>query len=202
LFSALCADSRLYDLASWLLGDRVYIHQSRLNYKPGFDGQPFYWHSDFETWHAEDGMPAMRALSISLLLDANTPCNGPLMVIPGSHLRFVPCVGETPHDHYRQSLQSQRYGVPDPAALTELAGANGIEPLTGPAGSVVLFDCNLMHGSNGNITPLPRSNVFVVYNAMSNRLGEPTRAARPRPEFLAARSGVEPLQRRLGPLAG
>jgi ectoine hydroxylase len=200
LFSALCADARLYDIARWLLNDQVYIHQSRLNYKPGFDGHPFYWHSDFETWHAEDGMPAMRALSISLMLDDNTTCNGPLMAIPASHLRFVPCVGETPDDHYRQSLQMQRYGVPDAVALAQLADANGIEPLTGLAGSVIVFDCNLTHGSNGNITPLPRSNLFLVYNAMSNQLREPTRSARPRPEFLAARRGVEPLQRRLGPL--
>ncbi len=41
-------------IARQLLGSDVYIHQSRLNVKPGFRGGPFYWHSDFETWHAED----------------------------------------------------------------------------------------------------------------------------------------------------
>src|SRR3546814_10756649 len=44
---------------------------SRLNYKPGFKGKEFYWHSDFETWHVEDGMPQMRALSMSILLAEN-----------------------------------------------------------------------------------------------------------------------------------
>jgi hypothetical protein len=44
--------------ARQLLGSDVYVHQSRVNFKPGFNGQDFYWHSDFETWHAEDGMPA------------------------------------------------------------------------------------------------------------------------------------------------
>src|SRR3546814_19751740 len=74
---------------------RSYIHQSRLNYKPGFKGKEFYWHSDFETWHVEDGMPRMRALSMSVLLAENTPHNGPLMLIPGSHQSFLTCVGET-----------------------------------------------------------------------------------------------------------
>src|SRR3546814_12624046 len=47
----LASDARLAEVARFLLGDRVYIHQSRLNYKPGFKGKEFYWHSDFETWH-------------------------------------------------------------------------------------------------------------------------------------------------------
>ena len=194
VFRELTADVRLLDVARWLLGDDVYVHQSRLNYKPGFEGEPFPWHSDFETWHSEDGMPQMRAVSASVLLDDNTACNGPLMVIPGSHLRFFPCAGETPEEHYRESLRRQRYGVPDPDLLTELARTHGIEALTGEAGTIVVFDCNLLHASAGNITPLPRSNLFLVYNAVSNRLGDPQDGLRPRPEFLASRR-FEPVER-------
>ncbi len=191
---ALRADVRLLDLARWILDDDVYVHQSRLNFKPGFDGEAFDWHSDFETWHCEDGMPAMRALSVCVLLDDNTACNGPLLVIPGSHRYFFPCVGETPDDHYRESLRRQRYGVPAPDLLTELAGSLGIEAILGEAGTVVVFDCNLLHASAGNVTPLPRSNLFLVYNALSNRLGAPQAGLRPRPEFLASRS-FEPVER-------
>src|SRR3546814_10424765 len=79
----------------------------------GFKGREFYWHSDFETWHVEDGMPRMRALSMSVLLAENTPHNGPLMVIPGSHRTYLTCLGETPDDHYLSSLKKQEYGVPD-----------------------------------------------------------------------------------------
>src|SRR5690606_26125269 len=61
LFDRLARDKRIAGRVSYLLGDDVYLHQSRLNYKPGFTGKEFYWHSDFETWHAEDGMPRMRA---------------------------------------------------------------------------------------------------------------------------------------------
>lgn len=92
----LCADPRLAGAARQLLGDDVYVHQSRINFKPAFEGKPFPWHSDFETWHQEDGMPRMRALSASILLTDNTEHNGPLMIVPGSHRRFVRCAGETP----------------------------------------------------------------------------------------------------------
>ena len=188
VMARLAADERLADVARFLLGDDVYIHQSRLNYKPGFQGKEFYWHSDFETWHTEDGMPRMRALSMSVLLAENTPHNGPLMLIPGSHKMYVTCVGQTPDDHYKQSLKKQEYGVPDEDSLTELAHRHGVVAPTGKPGTVILFDCNMMHGSNGNITPFPRANAFLVYNAMSNRLQAPFAARAARPRFVAERN--------------
>lgn len=196
----LAADERLAGVARFLLGDDVYMHQSRLNYKPGFQGKEFYWHSDFETWHVEDGMPRMRALSMSVLLAENTPHNGPLMLIPGSHRQFLTCVGETPQDHYRQSLKKQEYGVPDEDSLAELAHKFGIVAPTGKPGSVVIFDCNVMHGSNGNITPFPRANAFLVYNAVSNRLDAPFGVDRPRPDFIAARGEAQVITPVTGPL--
>lgn len=199
VMARLAADERLAGVARFLLGDEVYLHQSRLNYKPGFQGKEFYWHSDFETWHVEDGMPRMRALSMSILLADNTPHNGPLMLIPGSHRKFLTCVGETPDDHYKLSLKKQEYGVPDEDSLAELAHEHGIVAPTGKAGTVIIFDCNLMHGSNGNITPFPRANAFLVYNAMSNRLEAPFGAPRPRPDFIAARFAA-PIAPRSGAL--
>ncbi len=74
-------------IARQILGSDVYVHQSRLNFKPGFSGGPFYWHSDFETWHAEDGMPTPRAASISIALTENYGHNG-----ADDHARISPRV--------------------------------------------------------------------------------------------------------------
>jgi len=183
----LARNERLLAIVRQILGSDVYIHQSRINYKPGFSGKEFYWHSDFETWHVEDGMPRMRALSCSIALEDNYHFNGPLMVMPGSHQYFVSCVGATPDDHYKQSLRRQEYGVPDQDSLKQLSENGGIQAPTGRAGSVVLFDCNVMHGSNSNITPYPRSNVFIVYNSVENALCEPFSGKSARPSFIASR---------------
>ena len=51
-----------------------------------------------------------------------------------------------------------------------------------------------MHGSNGNITPFPRANAFMVYNAVSNRLTAPFGVDKPRPEFIAARGEPEAIK--------
>ncbi|MFA5521601.1 MAG: ectoine hydroxylase [Castellaniella sp.] len=192
--AALARDPRLLDVARQILGSEVYIHQSRVNYKPGFNGKEFYWHSDFETWHVEDGMPAMRALSCSVLLTDNNACNGPLMLVPGSHLHFISCIGETPDEHYRQSLRKQEYGVPDPLSLSLLVEQGGIEPVLARAGSVIFFDCNTMHGSAGNISPWPRANVFMVYNSVENTLAAPRHGLAPRPEYIATREHFTPLR--------
>ena len=187
VFQALSKDPRLVEVARQLLGSDVYIHQSRVNLKPGFRGREFYWHSDFETWHTEDGMPAMRAVSCSVVLTDNHHVNGPLMVIAGSHKWYVSCSGETPADHHEQSLRKQEVGTPDDENLAELCRRGQIHGCTGRAGSVTFFDCNAMHGSNGNITPLPRRNAFLVFNSVENALTEPFAAPAPRPTYIASR---------------
>lgn len=196
VFQKMAADKRLADIARFILDDDVYVHQSRLNYKPGFRGKEFYWHSDFETWHVEDGMPRMRALSMSITLTENFVYNGPLMLIPRSHRDYAVCTGETPENHFKKSLKAQEYGVPDDAILSSWVEQHGIEVATGKPGSIIVFDCNTMHGSNGNITPAPRSNAFFVYNAMSNRVVEPFCNQQPRPEYIAAREHIEPVEPR------
>ncbi|MFI6871523.1 ectoine hydroxylase [Nocardia sp. NPDC050406] len=186
----LVRQTRIVGLAEQVLGSQVYLHQTRVNYMPGFTGTGFYWHSDFETWHAEDGMPAPRAVSLSIALTDNYPYNGSLMVMPGSHRTFVPCQGETPADHYRDSLREQQIGVPTQEDITTLAQAHGISQFTGAAGSALLFDSNLMHGSSNNITPFPRSNIFLVFNSVDNALVAPYAAPEPRPTYIANREFV------------
>ncbi|MFD7324522.1 ectoine hydroxylase [Streptomyces sp. NPDC059875] len=187
VFARLVRDERVVGRAREILGSDVYVHQSRINVKPGFGASGFYWHSDFETWHAEDGLPRMRAVSVSIALTENHDTNGGLMIMPGSHRTFLGCAGATPKDNYKRSLQMQDAGTPSDEALTSLADAHGIRLFTGRAGSATWFDCNAMHGSGDNITPYPRSNVFIVFNSVENAAVEPFAAPVRRPEFIGAR---------------
>lgn len=187
VFARLVRDERVVGRAREILGSDVYVHQSRINVKPGFGASGFYWHSDFETWHAEDGLPRMRTVSVSIALTENYDTNGGLMIMPGSHRTFLGCAGETPKDNYKKSLQMQDAGTPSDEALMKFADAHGIRLFTGRAGSATWFDCNAMHGSGDNITPFPRSNVFIVFNSVENTAVEPFAAPVRRPEFIGAR---------------
>lgn len=181
LVGELVRDPRVLDRARQILGSDVYIHQSRIDYLPGFHGKGTYWHSDFEIWHAEDGMPAPRAVSMSIPLTGQQELTGELMAMPGSHRTFVPAPRGSG-------------GVPGQEHLTSLAAAYGIDRFTDSEGSVLMLDANLMQGSADNITPFPRTNIFVVFSSVENGLVEPFAGGEPRPDFIANRD-VTPLRR-------
>ena len=194
IFADLADDPRLVEIAQQILGSDVYIHQSRVNLKPALTGQEFFWHSDFETWHVEDGLPRMRTISASVALTDNTEFNGPLMMVPGSHSSFVSCVGHTPERHHLTSLRRQELGTPDPDSLTALVRRGGIVAPKAARGSVIFFDCNVMHASGVNLSPWPRSNAFFVYNSLENLPGDPFGGTAPRPEHLASRHTITPIR--------
>jgi len=162
LVDALVRDEALLGPVRQILGGPVYVHQSRIDYAAGPGAAAFYWHSDFETWHVEDGMPRMRAVTAQISLSDALPETGPMMLIPGSHLHYIPRL--TAADQVQLSVN-----VRQSASLVGLIERYGIFTATHAAGSMVLFDCNLLHGSNGNITPQPRVTLSIVYNSVDNR---------------------------------
>lgn len=163
--------------ARQLLASDIYLHQLRINPKAAFDGGGWWWHQDYHTWRTNDGMPTPRALMIGVFLDDMTPANGPLMVIPGSHRHGL--VEDTTPDPDRTG-----YTVYDlkPELIARLVEEGGIEPLLGEAGSTIFMNCNLVHGSTGNISPYARTIVYINVNSVENaatRFGRPRYFANP-----------------------
>lgn len=186
LFDKISRDGRILDKVMQILDSQVYILHSRINIKQAYHGKSFPWHSDFETWHAEDGVPRLRILTAWIMLTENNPYNGPLYLIPGSHKQYVACEGQTPVGHFKQSLRKQAYGVPSEAAIKELVESGKLAGAYGKAGTLVLHEGNIMHGSPDNISPWPRSNLFFVYNSIHNQpAAKPFAAPKFRPAFLS-----------------
>ena len=59
------------------------------------------------------------------------------MLVPGSQRYFVPCLGETPDEHHKQSLKNQQFGVPSHEHITELVDRFGLQAIEAKAGSVI-----------------------------------------------------------------
>ncbi len=151
-YDKLSRDPRILDRVEQILGSSVYIHHSRINIKPAYIGKSFPWHSDFETWHCEDGLPRCRCLTAWVMLTDNTQFNGPLYLIPKSHKKYVGCQGYTPENNYKKSLKKQEYGVPSVEAIKELMKDSNIASALGRAGTLVFHDGNIMHGSPDNMS--------------------------------------------------
>jgi ectoine hydroxylase len=146
------------------------MHQFKINAKAKFSGDVWQWHQDYGTWARDDGMPEPRAMNISIFLDEVYPYNGALMLIPRSHTEGVLAAG---HD---KATTSYPLWTLDDAAVQRLYDQGGLVVPTGKAGGMLLFHGNLVHGSAGNITPLPRKIVYLTLNAVSNYIRKPTRA--------------------------
>jgi len=84
-FRCLSTLPRLIEPVRQLLRDDVYLHQSRLNPKPGFgQGGAWDWHQDYPPWHLIDGMPEPECVMASIFIDDCTAVTSPLLVVPGS----------------------------------------------------------------------------------------------------------------------
>ena len=163
-FKRLAAHPRLIEPVTQILGEDVYMHQYKVNAKAAFEGDVWQWHQDYGTWARDDGMPEPRAMNIAVFIDEVMSINGPLMIIPRSHQHGVLEAG---HD-----LETTSYPLwtLDRDTVTRLADNGGIVAPTGPAGSMLLFHGNLVHASPPNITPYPRTIVYLTLCAVSNHI--------------------------------
>ena len=148
---ALVDDPRLWAPARALCGaDALALFTDKLNFKrPG--GAPFPWHQDspyfaFECPHVE------RLVSLQVYLDDATIENGCLWMIPGSHA------------HGRLACFEDR-GTLD-RLYTDvdrvLADAPRV-PIEAPAGSVVFFHGDVVHGSQSNKSDESRRAFVLTY---------------------------------------
>jgi ectoine hydroxylase len=164
-FRRLSLHPRLLNPVRQLLDDEVYLHQSRINPKPGFgEGDAWAWHQDYPPWHKLDGMPEPRCIMASVFLDDCTPATSPLLILPGSQQHGL-LEADAHADTAGRGYDLQ---IIDPASLAGLAEEYGVEALMGPAGSVALVNCNVVHGSANNVSPWRRAIMYLIYNAVGN----------------------------------
>jgi len=123
-----------------LLGPDVRLQNSKLNLKSS-GGASVEWHQDWAFYpHTNDDV-----LAVGVMIDAMTPSNGPLMMVPGSHKGEV-------YDHY--SREGYFCGaVTDQVAEMCLEKAVAIHA---PAGSVSFHHARMLHGSTPNRSPQSR----------------------------------------------
>lgn len=184
--------------AQQLLGGDVYIYQSKSNWKAPFAGEKWDWHQDFTYWHNEDSMPEPRATNIAVLLHELNEFNGALYLVPGSHRHGIHkyCALSDKPKGYEQgpawisNLTAQINYAIDKDELTRLISERGIVCPKAKAGSLLIFDSNIVHASPPNITPFERTMLIYTYNHVDNA---PPESKRRRPEFLAS-SDTRPLQ--------
>jgi phytanoyl-CoA hydroxylase len=147
-----------------LLGPSVGLAQAHHNCV--MTKQPHYssvtgWHQDIRYWSFE----RPELISVWLALGDETPQNGGLMVIPGSH-RIALAPGQLDDALFlREDLGENRPLL-----------ANSVQVLLRP-GDVLFFHCRTLHAAGANLTQAPKFSLVFTYHALDNAPRPGTRSA-------------------------
>lgn len=198
IYRKLTCHPRIVEPVKQVLDSEVYVYQFKINAKAAFEGDMWQWHQDYIFWNREDGMPSDRVINVLIFLDEVNEFNGPLILIPKSHREGMIDVSPKNEsvsgragrdDSYSDSpawisnlIADLKYSLSQ-ETVKRLARDHGLVAPKGPAGSVLFFHGNLVHGSESNISPFDRVVIIITYNSTEN-IPIPAREARP--DFLMA----------------
>jgi ectoine hydroxylase len=128
----------------------VKFHHSKLNFKEARGGEEVQWHQDIQFWPHTNYSP----LTVGLFLDDVERGMGEVGFVPGSH------DGEL-FDQYDGDRWRGAIAVDD-LDRVELGAA--VFP-TGPAGTVTIHNCRMVHGSEVNRSGRRRPLLLNTYTA-------------------------------------
>ncbi|MFF9900184.1 phytanoyl-CoA dioxygenase family protein [Streptomyces longispororuber] len=185
-YTRLVRDPRVLAPVQQLLTDDVYVYQFKINAKPAFGGEKWAWHQDFLAWQISDNLPAPAQVNVAVFLDDVTEFNGPVIFLPGSHREGLAHEGRKSEVKSEQHLDPDDISLP-PKRLAELVDRHGMTSPKGPAGSVVLFSPEIVHGSAPNMSPFARRLLIVTYNEVGNL---PSWRGEPRPDYVVCRDST------------
>ncbi len=141
-------------VAMALLGGPVRYHHSKLNYKWSDGGEEVKWHQDIQFWPHTDFTP----LTIGVYLDDVDDEMGPMGVLPGSHTGKL-------YDLYDADGSWAGAIADDDLASIDLSP---MVWLKGPAGSMTVHNCCMVHGSLPNHSARPRPLLLQTYSAIES----------------------------------
>ena len=142
-------DPSVVDLVADLLGPDIRFHSSKLNFKWSEGGEPVRWHQDIQAWPHTN----FSVLTFGVYLDDTGPEQGPLTALPGTHRGTI----------FDQFDDDGRWTGAVAARDVGTLPIDTAVDLCGPAGTVVLLHCRVVHGSAANYSTRMRPLLLNVY---------------------------------------
>jgi ectoine hydroxylase len=176
IFHAAGRAPRLLGPAQSVLRDEeLYLYHTKCNLKTAIDGSVWQWHQDYGSWR-NDGVRRPDMTTALLMLDEPTEIGGCLYFIPGSHK-----LGVLEPELDDKTTSYKLWVVPKPRLIDVMNDSPPPVPIIGKPGTVVFFDCNILHASGHNLSSQDRWQIYYVFNRCANR---PADVANPRPDYV------------------
>ena len=158
--------------------DETYVYHTKINAKPAIEGTPWMWHQDYNSW-SKDGCPRPDMATFNVMLNDTSEFSGGLYIIPGSHrLGLLESVQDT-------STAYKLWAIPKDRMIEALRASPTPVPVTGRAGTAVLFHCNVLHASGHNLSAEDRWHIYVSCNTVANK---PQLGPDARPDWVVSRN--------------
>ncbi len=139
------------DVAADVCGPDVKFYHSKLNFKWPKGGQLFDWHQDIQAWPHTDYSP----VTIGVYIEDCGPEQGPLLAVKGSHKEPLRSMYD---DAGNWVLRIDEDKMPERWQENTIS-------MTGPAGSLALLNCRVIHGSMRNASDAMRPLLLNVYSS-------------------------------------
>ncbi|MFV3077178.1 phytanoyl-CoA dioxygenase family protein [Niveispirillum fermenti] len=155
VFRSIFGGDRVLDLVERFIGPRIYLHSSKMLYKPPFQGRRKPFHQDLAYW------PDMTGAQVTIWcpIDPATAGNGCMEVVPGSHSRGM-------LEHHELEDWQIEDGRIDPQSVRVIEMA---------AGDALFLDVLTIHASRPNRSDRGRLAAIVNYIAAPRAAGQHSR---------------------------
>ena len=162
--------SLIKEITQTLLGEQVYLHQTKVNIKNQNESSIWPYHRDFPFWKVFDHFPDNQFLNVVVYLDDVFEGSGELIVIPKSHKVFLPREAQDENIDYslEGSASSDLLFSFSSDELDMFGSSYGLDSTIGGKGSLLLFNPNLIHGSGSSSIDFSRKIMIMTFNACSN----------------------------------
>ena len=151
VFFKVSRNKKIISIVKKLIGGTVRFHLGKLNFKlPNKKGGEIAWHQDWAFYpHTNDDL-----ITVGIYLEDCNEENGPLKVIPGSHLKAV-LNHHGKDNNFIGKINTKRSKINVKKNVS----------LMGSAGTVTFFHCRTIHGSGLNYTSNNRPLLLFCYRA-------------------------------------
>ena len=151
IFFEISRNRKIITIVKKLIGGTVRFHLGKLNFKlPNKKGGEIAWHQDWAFYpHTNDDL-----ITVGIYLEDCNEENGPLKVIPGSHLKAV-LNHHGKDNNFIGKINTKR---------SKISAKKNVS-LMGSAGTVTFFHCRTIHGSGLNYTSNNRPLLLFCYRA-------------------------------------
>jgi ectoine hydroxylase-related dioxygenase (phytanoyl-CoA dioxygenase family) len=176
-FLTVARRAEILDMVAQVIGEDIALWNSSFFAKPAKVGTKTPWHQDGEYWPIEP----LATCTVWIAIDASTPENGCLKVIPGSHRQ--------------QKLAPHSKNDADGLALnlelnqSEFNESDAVDIILEP-GQISLHDVYLYHGSEANTSENSRRGMTLRYMPTTSvyKHGQPTKFEREGPLVMSQRT--------------